>query len=179
MIIVEVKRMSKRGVKVFIAQSLDGFIATVDESMDWLDSVQGLDDNGYDQFIKSVDTIVMGSNTYDWIVFNTDEFPYEQPTYVVTTKNYKPYGHIQFVEDISGLMEQLQQQEGRDIWVVGGGKLISSMLKKRLIDEIIITIAPVLLGEGYSLFNQISMQQLKLVQSTTYNQFVTLHYKSL
>lgn len=80
-------------------------------------------------------------------------------------------------EPVASLIHTLQQQSGQDIWIVGGGELIYSFLEQHLIDEIIVTIAPILLGEGIPLFKpDFSPLELTLQQTKTYGQFVELHY---
>lgn len=68
----------ERKIVCFIAESLDGYIATEDESLDWLFKVEGTGDNGYSEFIKTIDTVVMGRKTYDWVMdMEKGEYPYE------------------------------------------------------------------------------------------------------
>ena len=79
----------KRNLILFIASSLDGYIATKDESLEWLYNVEGEGDNGYSEFYDTVDTILMGKRTYDWVL-NQDlkEFPYKNKECYVFTRSF-------------------------------------------------------------------------------------------
>ncbi|SDD57632.1 Dihydrofolate reductase [Terribacillus halophilus] len=170
--------MQTRKLILFIAASLDGYIATKEDSLDWLFSVEG--DNGYTEFYESVDTVLMGKRTYDWIMDHAEDFPYQNKAcYVFTRTDEKGTEHVQFVHgDIVSFTNQLKQQEGKSIWIVGGGELLSAFMKVQLVDELILTLAPVLLGSGIPLFKEGEYQaSLNLKQTRTFNQFVELHYE--
>lgn len=173
--------MENRKVRLFIATSLDGYIATKEESLDWLEQVQGEGDNGYSQFYETIDTVILGRKTFDWLVSQQlSEWPYaEKECYVYTHQQISDsLEDINFTEQpVTSLIHTLRQRPGKDIWVVGGGELIYSFLEECLIDELIITVAPVLLGGGIPLFKE-GFDPLKLtLQGTkTYGQFVELRY---
>lgn len=173
--------MDQRKIVVFIATSLDGYIATEDESLDWLFKVEGEGDNGYSEFYETVDTIVMGRKTYDWIKEKEkDNFPYKNKKCYVYTKTLK--GRNQDVEFISGnvldFVKTLKETNGKNIWIVGGGELLFFFIKEGLVDEYFITIAPTLIGKGIPLFKQFDNTiELKLLGIKRYNQFVELHYE--
>ncbi len=172
--------MSKRKLLLFIAVSLDGYIATKEDSLDWLFSVEGEGDNGYTEFYETVDTVLMGKRTYDWVMDHVEDFPYQNKAcYVFTRSDEKDTKDVQFVHgDIVTFTNQLKQKEGENIWIVGGGELLSAFMKEQLIDEMIITVAPVLLGSGIPLFKiGESRANLTLKQTRTFNQFVELHYE--
>lgn len=172
--------MVKRKVRLFIATSLDGYIATKEESLDWLEQVEGEGDNGYSLFYETIDTVILGKKTFDWLISQQlSEWPYEgKPCYVYTHQKLPDTSDIHFTkEPVTSLIHTLQQQPGKDIWVVGGGELIYHFLEEALVDEIIVTIAPILLGEGIPLFKPgFSSTQLVLRQTKTYGQFVELQY---
>lgn len=171
----------ERKVVLFIAPSLDGYIATQDESLEWLFRVEGKGDNGYSAFYETVDTILMGKRTYDWILKHvTDGFPYaNKECYVLTRSALQETEHVQFInEDLHHFVRKLKRKNGKNIWVVGGGELLRSMLEEKLVDKLIITIAPTLLGNGIPLFPKGNYQfhlQLKNVQR--FRQFVELQYE--
>lgn len=173
--------MSNRKVLLFIATSLDGFIATKEESLEWLFKVEGEGDNGYSEFYETVDTIVMGRNTYDWIMKHEQEsFPYvNKACYVFTNQERENTEHVTFVNDkVISVTHKLKQQAGKNIWVVGGGQLIHEFIKEDLIDEMIITVAPTLIGQGIPLFVEGEFHlELSLLGTRTFNQFVELHYE--
>jgi dihydrofolate reductase len=169
----------KRKVMVFIATSLDGYIATEDDSLDWLYKVEGEGDNGYFKFYDTIDTIILGRRTYDWIMNIEEDFPYKnKECYVFTTSKQEASDHVVFVnENIVEFINKLKDTEGKNIWIVGGGNLLSDFIKANLIDEFIITVAPTLLGKGIPLFKKQNIEiELKLKNVHRYNQFVELHY---
>lgn len=171
---------AKRNVVLFIASSLDGYIATEDESLDWLERVEGEGDNGFSEFYDTVDTVLMGKKTYDWVMRqNLDEFPYKgKATFVFTRSAVEDADDVMFVkENMALFMQQLKNKEGKNIWLVGGGDLVQSFLQVDLIDEIIVTIAPTLLGKGIPLFKRQDVPvNLELKEMRNFNQFVELHY---
>ncbi len=142
--------MSRR-VRLFIATSLDGYIAGPGGALDWLFTD---DDYGYDAFLAAVDTIVMGRRTFE-SVLELGEWPYEElATWVFTRQADLPedrrgrYTSATPQTWLSGIMTQ----PGKDIWVVGGGEMIRSFLDARLVDEMTLSVHPVVLGAGTPLF---------------------------
>lgn len=147
----------------FTATSIDGYIADPHHSLDWLFQF-GAEDPAYFQFIKDVGAVVMGSSTYEWVLKH-DTFadpkkprpwPYKQSTWVFTTRSLQtvPGADIRFVKgDVRPVHEQMAQAaNGKNIWVVGGGHLAAQFYEHGLLDELIITIAPVILAAGAPLF---------------------------
>jgi len=172
---------NKRKLFLFIAESLDGYIAAEDESLEWLFKVEGEGDNGYSEFYETVDTILMGRRTYDWIINHEKEnFPYKnKKCYVFSRSMSGKNENVEFInDDIVEFTNKLKEQEGENIWIVGGGELLHFFIKERLVDEFIITIAPVLIGRGIPLFKEIDFElELKLTGMRQFNQFVELHYE--
>lgn len=170
-----------RSLVLFIATSLDGFIAAENESLEWLFKVEGEGDNGYSEFFSTVDTILMGKKTYDWVMRHENgEFPYKnKECYVFTRSDMEDTDEVKFInEELVGFTDRLKEQEGGRIWLVGGGDLLHSFLKEKLVDELIVTVAPTILGKGIPLFKQGDYQlELFLKQSRRFNQFVELHYE--
>lgn len=169
-----------RKVVLFIASSLDGYIATKDESLDWLFQVEGEGDNGISEFYETIDTIIMGKKTYDWIMNQElSEFPYkDKECYVFTRSSINSTEHVTFVNgDVTEFVQELKKKDGKDIWMEGGGELLHSFLQNGLIDEIIITLAPTILGSGIRLFKE-GDYQLDLIFKgmRRFNQFVELRY---
>lgn len=177
---IEVVLSMKRKVIVYIATSLDGYIATEDDSLDWLFKVEGEGDNGYSEFYDTVDTIVLGRRTYDWIMDHEKEnFPYKnKKCYVFAKSIHEPNNNIEYVDGcIVEFIDMLKGAEGKNIWIVGGGDLISHFVKENLVDEFIITIAPTIIGKGIPLFNKQNTEiELELKSTRRFNQFVELHY---
>ncbi|ALS75319.1 hypothetical protein AUC31_08830 [Planococcus rifietoensis] len=153
--------MAERKVICYIAQSLDGYIADPEETLDWLLDVEMDGDAGYGQFIETVDTILLGRRTYEWVVSHeSGEFPYvDQRSYVFTSHPKENEGQITFTsEDPASIVKKLKQQPGGTIWPVGGSLLLERLLQEDLVDEFIISIAPVTLGDGIPLFQKAQRQ---------------------
>ena len=142
-----------RKLKLYIATSLDGYIAGPNGEIDWL-CVGGDADYGYKEFYDSIDTTLMGNSTYP-LTLTADKFPYPDKINYVFTKGTPPQDtvHVRFVSgDITAFVRSLKEQPGKDIWLVGGGQINTVMLKAGLIDEMILTAFPLVLGEGIPLF---------------------------
>lgn len=145
---------------VYIATSLDGFIATPDGELDWLFEIPNPDqsDYGYSEFMGGIDAIVMGRNTFEKVLTFSD-WPYNKPVFVLSnslTAVPEPIvAQAEIVKgDIKSLVNQLHQRGYQNLYV-DGGKTIQSFLKADLIDEMIITRVPILLGNGLPLFGQL------------------------
>ncbi len=163
---------------LYIAMSLDGYIATEDDSLDWLFAVEGEGDNGYGEFIADVDCVVFGRRTYDWLLRETrGDFPYKtQKCYVFTTRD-EP---LEFAErvggDLASFVRRTRVEYGK-VWIAGGGELIRGYLELDEIDEYRITVAPVILGKGIRLFRETGNPiRLTLVEVRKRNQFAELVY---
>lgn len=172
MLIALVDHLNKkmRKIRLFIAVSLDGYIARCSGSVDWLFTDA---DYGYTDFFKQIDTVLMGRKTYEQILTFGD-YPYQgKQSFVFSqtlTKKTDPY--VTFIhEDIANFVQQLKANEGQDIWLVGGAKLVQTFLIQGLLDEIILSIHPIILGTGIPLFIPISElnQKLTLTKTLTYN----------
>ncbi len=143
---------------MFIAMSLDGYIADREGKVDWLsgESIEGEDLDSYAEFIEGADTVVMGWNTYHRIVteLSPDQWVYEGlTTYVLTHRDLPSSENIRFTrEDPVQLVKHLQTEKGKEIWICGGAKLAQQLVKKDMIDRYAITIIPLLLGGGLRLF---------------------------
>ncbi|HEX3021972.1 MAG TPA: dihydrofolate reductase family protein [Lachnospiraceae bacterium] len=173
--------MNQRNVMLYIASSLDGYIATEEHNLDWLFAVEGEGDNGYTAFYETVDTILIGRVTYDWIMdYEKGNFPYKgKECYVFSHTRKDDNEHVQFIsEDVVQFAKELKNKNGKNIWLVGGSDLLDTFMKEKLVDEIIVTISPVLLGNGIPLFRNNSFQTLLSLKSINrFNQFVELHYE--
>jgi len=146
--------MKKNSVILYIAVSLDGYIARTDGAVDWLDGVEGEGDNGYGEFYSQVKTVIMGHKTYEEVLKLADEFPYAGKTcYVLSRQSRENTSHVSFTdEDPETLVSHLKKVSHGSIWLVGGGQLVKQFLEKRLIDELELYILPKLIGEGIPLF---------------------------
>ena len=173
--------MSQRKLVLYIASSLDGYIATDEHNLDWLFAVEGGGDDGYSTFYDTVDTVLIGRITYDWIIeHEKGDFPYKgKECYVFSRTKKDDNKHVTFIcEDVVQFSKDLKNKNGKSIWLVGGGNLLNTFVKEKLVDELIIAIAPVLLGKGIPLFRDNSFQTpLSLKSVNRSNQFVELHYE--
>ncbi len=169
---------------LYIAASLDGYIARTDGSLDWLDNLDNPDksDYGYGEFIESVDTIIMGRKTYEVVSGFDIPWPYtNKKTYVVSrSKDLRidsPDTHL--LPAISQeAINALRKESDKNIWLVGGGHLVSSFVNLHAIDEIILSLVPVVLGEGIPLFPDKSIEvHFALNDHQVFsNGLVQLHY---
>ena len=169
----------QRKVILFIATSLDGYIATENGDIDWLNNVQGENDNGFTEFYKTIDTILMGKTTYDHVLTLVDDFPHsDKKCYVFSNSRTGSDKFVEFVKgDVVRFTRNLQHQDGINIWLVGGAGLLDQFLKENLIDEFIITVAPVVLGNGIPLFNKDNPELMLSLQGfKRFGEFVQLHY---
>ncbi len=139
---------------VFIAASLDGFIARTDGSFDWLEQIARLDkyDNGYAQFMATVDTLVLGRNTYD-VVRRFPAWPFDGKRCLVLTHRAGTSAHGE--EFVAGsardLLERLTREGARRAYI-DGGIVVRQFLDAGLIDDLTLSIMPILLGSGIPLF---------------------------
>lgn len=158
---------------VFIATSLDGFIARKDGGLDWLpgsDGVSDGEDYGYHAFFDSIDTLVFGRKTYE-LASSFPKWPYAGKKVVVLSSAYPKALHP-IDTDIEGsslppreLISTLESKNAQHIYV-DGGSTIQSFLREGLIDELTITRVPILIGEGIALFGPTS-RDIKLHHVST------------
>ena len=150
----------KRKIILYISQSLDGFIADSKGNVDWIlgNDKEYVSDYGYESFIKDIDTVILGYNTYSQIKneLSPDNWVYENlKSYVLTSKEIKDTANIKYVDmNIRELINRLQQEKGKNIWICGGANLVNQCVKEDLIDEYQITTVPVILGNGIRLFEE-------------------------
>lgn len=173
-----------RKIKLYIAMSLDGYIADTHGSVSFLGG-DGSDEQNfgsYPEFIETIDTVILGYSTYHQIAteLSPDEWAYKGKTsYVLTHRDITNTEEIIFTDTpIQELAETLKQTNGKDIWVCGGADIAMQFHKLGLIDEYTLSIIPTILGDGISLFNQTDFEQkLKLKSTTNYNGIVDLVYE--
>jgi dihydrofolate reductase len=174
----------KRKVVLYIAISIDGYIAKPNNDISFLSMVQkNGEDYGYKDFISTIDTVILGRKTYDWIMTQVSEFPHaDKNTYIITHTARPSIGKTNFyTQDLKELVMQLKHQKGKNIFVDGGAETANELLRQGLIDELILSVIPVLLGEGIRLFKDGRPEQkFELVTSRQFDTgLVQLHYKSI
>jgi len=173
-----------RKVVLYIAESLDGFIAKEDNDISWLSIVEKTnEDYGYNDFVNTIDTVIMGRKTYEKVLSFGIEFPHKfKKCYVLSRTLEGTNENVQFYDgNINGLIKILKSESGKSIFVDGGAEVIREFRNKNLIDEYIISIIPVLLGKGIRLFKDADMEnKLKLIESKVFDSgLVQLRYERL
>ncbi len=173
--------MGTNKVILYIAASLDGYIAKLDGSVEWLNDVEGDGgDNGYAAFYDTIGTVVMGRLTYDVVLELAEEFIYkDKPCYVMSRSQHLEDPHVIFTDEaVDTLIPRLKASAEKDIWLVGGGQLVQLFLEKQLIDIIHITIIPKVLGEGIELFPKGTIPStFRLKYAQQMGQMVTIVYE--
>ncbi|WP_294145239.1 dihydrofolate reductase family protein [uncultured Clostridium sp.] len=171
-------------VVLFIAMSLDGYIADGNGGVDWLKGqVSGADDMAsYYEFIKDIDTVIMGANTYNQLVteLSPDEWMYHGLTSYIITHHWKePTDEIIFTgQNPVELVKQLRQNPGKGIWICGGADIARQLISNDLIDRYYISVIPTILGKGIRLFSETKNEiELKLAGTKSYNGIVDLIYE--
>ncbi|MEV6066338.1 dihydrofolate reductase family protein [Nocardia sp. NPDC052001] len=166
----------------YTASSLDGFIADAEHSLDWLLSRKADSDGpmGYNPFIAEIGAIVMGANTYQWVIeHEPDEWSYTMPAWVVTHREFeaKPGRDIRFTSaPIPEIYRQMAETAGdKKLWVVGGGGLAAEFAEHGLLDEIIVSYAPVTLGSGAPLLPR--KQELRAVETALNGELVCARFE--
>lgn len=168
------------------ATTLDGYIATEGHSLDWL-FVRDIDEDGpfsHGEFMAGVGAMVMGRSTYDWLLAHgapegeTFTWPYEIPCWILThrTAEKAPGGDIRFVSgDVAELHPAMAESAGgKDLWVVGGGDVAGRLALAGLLDEVVVSIAPVTLGAGAPLLPH--PVELRLEDTARNRDFVCARY---
>ena len=173
-----------RKVILYIAVSLDSYIADNKGNVDW---ISGQDENAemedtFTPFFNGVDTVIMGRKTYNQIVteLSHGQWPYEGAiTYVLTHhKESDDTKNICFKDiNVCRLVEKLKQKSGKDIWICGGAEVAQQLISNNLIDTYHLALIPVILGEGISLFGNLKRKiDLTLVEIKKYNGIVEAIY---
>ena len=160
----------------YTATSLDGFIATEDDSLEWLFPLGDINDTSFPEYMKSVGALAMGSATYEWMLRHAvkvaeetgSAWPYKQPTWVFSSRDLPavPSADIRFVEgDVRPVHAAMREAAGeKNIWIVGGGDLAGQFHDAGLLDEIFVQIGSVTLGQGKPLFpRRLTSPSLRLV----------------
>jgi dihydrofolate reductase len=148
----------------YTATSLDGFIATEDDSLDWLFPLGDLNNSSYPAFISKIGALAMGSATYEWMMRNADKvaeetgsaWPYTQPAWVFSSRTLPAIdgANIRFANgDVRQAHAEMRTAAGsKNIWIVGGGDLAGQFYDAGLLDELIVQIGSATLGKGKPLF---------------------------
>lgn len=160
----------------YVASTLDGFIATESDSLDWLFPLGSIQESSYPEFIKDVGALAMGAATYEWILENSEAvaaetgspWPYTQPVWVFTHRilPVAKGADVKFVKDDVRVIhrEMRAAAKGKNIWIVGGGDLAGQFYDASLLDELIVQIGSATLSAGKPLFpRQVLSPTLRLM----------------
>ncbi len=174
--------MTKRKLILYIAMSLDGYIATKEGNLDFLSMAEKKgEDYGYARFIGTIDTVILGRKTYDKVLSMGFDYPHaDKESYVITRRQRPGTEKLHFYSgDLKELVSQLKCRKGKNIFCDGGAEIVHLLMKDDLIDEYIISIIPVFLGSGIALFKDGRPERkLTLVSSLAFDTgLVQLHYK--
>ena len=171
-------RPASRRVRLFIAASLDGYIAGPRGGIDWLFHDQ---DYGYEDFLASVDTVLMGRKSYE-ASLTLGEWPRRLALWVFT-RSPKAFANKRFTftdQPPAEVVARIRKERGRDLWLLGGGELVKAFLDAGLIDEMMVAIHPIVLGRGIPLFPPGTRRTgLRLTDSRAYDSgLVMLTYEA-
>lgn len=159
--------------------SLDGYIATKDDDLSWLSIIEKEgEDYGYSEFTEGIDSYIVGKKTYDVVLGLTGgKFPQSDlfDCYVITRQSLPNENSVTFYNgDLEALIVKLKRKKGKNIYCDGGAQLIKMLMEKDLIDEYIISIVPIILGNGIRLFKgETPEQELKLISSKAFESGMT------
>ncbi len=174
----------------YTASSLDGFLATPQHSLEWLLQFGAAPGGSYDEFIADVGALAMGAHTYEWLLRHQvrpagrepQPWPYTQPAWVFSSRALPRVdkADIRFVYgDVAPVhAEMARAAAGKNVWIVGGGELAARFLDAGLLDEIIVTFAPVTLGRGTPLLpRDLAAAPLRLLSARAFGEvFAELRY---
>lgn len=173
-----------RKLSLFIATSLDGYIAKPNDDLSFLKLVEKEgEDYGYAEFISNIDTIILGRKTYDYVLKEIGSSHYDngqRDVYVITRTARPGAGRTTFYTGkLTELVQRLKSDSGKNIYCDGGAEIINELLQHDLIDEFIISVIPVLVGKGTRLFkDNRPEQELIFVSAKSFETGLTqLHYK--
>ena len=173
-----------RNIILYIAMSLDGYIADENGGVDWLSGQDPEDksESSYPEFVQSIDTVIMGWETYHQVIteLSPREWVYEElMTYVITHREEASSEKIRFIhESPSALIRNLKEMDGKDIWICGGASIAWQLMRDGLIDRFYISVIPVILGDGIRLFEKTEKRlELKLLEIRSWNGITELRYE--
>lgn len=173
-----------RKIALFIAMSLDGYIAKPNDDLGFLKIVEKEgEDYGYAEFTDKIDTIIIGRKTHDYVLKEIGSSHYDngqRDVYVITRTERPKVGKTTFYTgNITELVKRLKAEKGKNIYCDGGAEVVNELLKHDLIDEFVIAVIPILLGNGTRLFKDGRPEQtLEFITAKTFvTGLIQLHYK--
>ncbi len=175
--------MMERKVVMYIAVSLDGYIADSNGGVEWLDSYNNeIPISEFQTFYESIDTVLLGFDTYHQIVteLSPNKWPYEDKiSYVFTSKKLDSTNNIKFINaPIEDYVKDLKTREGKNIWLCGGAAISNALIRSDLVDTFDLTIIPLILGRGIRLFDERNIRKnLRLVNFKKYKDIIRVIYE--
>lgn len=176
--------MTNRKIILYIATSLDGYIADNKGRIDWLSTnVDNSEtDTSYEDFYQHVDTVILGRTTYDQVtqVLSPDHYPYSDSTsYILTSRSGEANEKLIFTDQsVVDIVNNLKETDGEDVFVVGGASIVQPLMDANLIDEYQLATIPVILGEGVPLFKPVKeplglrVKDVKVINNIVYRTYV-------
>lgn len=169
-------------VILYISCTLDGYLAGPNNDLSFLEKVQVEgEDYGYSTFVDTIDSVIVGRKTYQWVIDQGFEYPHaDKDTYIITRHARESEDKRHFYSgSLAELVSDLKKRGGKNIYCDGGAEIVNLMLEQNLIDEIILSVVPVILGEGLHLFkNGITKSELSLLKTQTFTSgLVQLFYR--
>jgi dihydrofolate reductase len=172
---------ANRKLVLYIAMSLDGYIAKTNDDLSFLSLVeQEGEDYGYFEFLKTIDTVIVGRKTFNKVISMGFEYPHTDKDVYIISRSPKPNigNFIYYSQSLKDLVLELKKAHGKNIYCDGGSEIVNELLKDNLIDEFIISVVPVILGDGVPLFKKGHTElNLQLINSKQFSKgLVQLHY---
>lgn len=160
-----------RKLYLYIAMSLDGYIAKANDNIDFLTMVETPnEDYGYHDFLQNIDTVIWGRKTFDKVLTIGEQYLHrDKKVYVISKSRTGTHDHVVFHPNVVELVTALKQQEGKNIYCDGGAEIVTELLRHKLFDRIIVSVIPHLLGDGIRLFKDGRPEQsLQFKQSLSF-----------
>lgn len=174
-------KIERPKISVYIALSIDGYIARKDDSLDWMDRVGGFDeDYGFKNMLSGIDTLIIGRKTYEVASTVPDPYPGKRVIVLSNSLTFVKNGMEIYRGDLAELIEKLHREGCKHVWV-DGGSTISQFLTLQLVDEMTLSVIPVVLGDGLPLFHTIGKEiPCRLTSSQSYESgLVQMRYEIL
>jgi dihydrofolate reductase len=170
--------MRRRRVKYFVAVSLDAYLAGPEGQVDWLFTDQ---DYGMEEFLRTIDAVLIGRKSYEFMLAHNQRAYPGVTNYVFSgTLRASDYPDVHVISaDVAQTVAQLRAHKGKDIWLMGGGQLFKRLLLADSVDDVIVAVHPILLGQGIPMLPEIGIStKLNLKNITPYKTgLITLHYE--
>ena len=171
---------------VYIATSLDGYIATKDGGIDWLHEAPNPtgEDFGFSKFMDGIDALIMGRKTYETVLSFDTEWPYKKKVFVLSRSlkdvDIALKGKAEIINgEIKEIISRLNEKGYKNLYI-DGGETVQSFLEESLIDELIITKIPIILGSGIPLFTEFkASQKFEHIETSEFSGMVKSHYKKI